>query len=90
MGSYETLRLERFPDDRRAFGQPHGPASSGSSNAAGWHEFGRQLLPVIAQQGVDFTMRFVADSVDLGAKLLPRRCRILIEQRLNPVMMLLK
>jgi hypothetical protein len=35
-------------------------------------------------------MRFVADSVNPGTKLLPRSCRILIEQRLNPIMVLVK
>jgi hypothetical protein len=37
---------------------------------------------------MNLVMRFVADSVNLRAKLLSRRCRILIEKRLNPVMVL--
>jgi hypothetical protein len=49
-----------------------------------------QLLLVIAKQGMDFMMRFVADSVNLRTELLARSVRILIEERLNPVMVLLK
>jgi hypothetical protein len=49
-----------------------------------------QLLLVIAKQGMDFMMRFIADSVNLRSELLARSVRILIEQRLNPVMVLLK
>jgi hypothetical protein len=49
-----------------------------------------QLFLVIAKQGMDFTMRFVADSVNLRTKLLPRSRRILIEQHLNPIVVLLK
>jgi len=49
-----------------------------------------QLLLVIAKQGMDFTMRFVADGVNLRSKLLPRSFRILIEQRLNLIVVLLK
>ena len=49
-----------------------------------------QLLLVIAKQRMDFTMRFVADSVDLRTELLARSVRILIDQRLNPVVVLLK
>src|SRR3984885_13746251 len=39
---------------------------------------------------MNLTMRLVADSVNLRTELLPRRVRILIEQRLNPVVVLLK
>ena len=39
---------------------------------------------------MNFAMRLVADSVNLRTELLPRRARILIEQRLNPVVVLLK
>jgi len=45
---------------------------------------------VIIEQGMNLVVRIVADSVNLRTKLLPRRCRILIEQRLNSVMVLLK
>jgi hypothetical protein len=44
-----------------------------------------QLLLVIAEQGMDFMMRFVADRVDLRTELLARSVRILVDQRLNPV-----
>jgi hypothetical protein len=49
-----------------------------------------QFLLVIAKQGMDFTMRVVADSVNLRTERLARRVRILIEQRLNPVVVLLE
>jgi hypothetical protein len=49
-----------------------------------------QFFLVIRKQGMNLAVRIVADSVNLWAKLLPRRCRILIEQRLNPVVVLLK
>jgi hypothetical protein len=49
-----------------------------------------QLLLVIAKQGMDLTMRFVADSVNLRAEILARSIRILIEQHLNPIVVLLK
>jgi hypothetical protein len=49
-----------------------------------------QFLLVIGKQSMNLAVRFVADSVNLRTKLLPRRCRILIEQRLNPIMVLLK
>jgi hypothetical protein len=35
-------------------------------------------------------MPFVADRVNLWTKLVPRGCRILIEQRLNPIVVLVK
>jgi hypothetical protein len=49
-----------------------------------------QFFLVISKQSMNLTMRFVADSVNPGTKLLPRSCRILIEQRLNPIMVLFK
>jgi hypothetical protein len=49
-----------------------------------------QFFLVIAKQGMDFTMRFVADSVNLRTELLARSVRILIEQSLNPIVVLLK
>ena len=49
-----------------------------------------QFFLVVGKQSMNLAVRFVADSVNLGTKLLPRRCRILIEQRLNPIMVLLK
>jgi hypothetical protein len=39
---------------------------------------------------MNFTVRFVADGVNLRTELLPRSCRILVEQRLNLVVVLLK
>jgi hypothetical protein len=39
---------------------------------------------------MNLAVRFVADSVDLRTKLLPRRVRILIEQRLNLIVMLVE
>ncbi len=49
-----------------------------------------QFFLVVGKQNMNLAVRFVADSVNLRIKLLPRSCRILIEQRLNPVMALLK
>jgi hypothetical protein len=49
-----------------------------------------QFLLVIGKQSMNLAVRFVADSVNLRTKLLPRSRRILIEQRLNPIMVLLK
>jgi hypothetical protein len=49
-----------------------------------------QFFLMIGKQSMNLAVRFVADSVNLRTKLLPRRCRILIEQRLNPIMVLLK
>jgi hypothetical protein len=49
-----------------------------------------QLLLVIAEQGMDFKVRFPADSVDLRTELLARNVRILIHQRLNLVVVLLQ
>jgi hypothetical protein len=47
-----------------------------------------QFFLMISEQSVNLAVRFVADGVNLRAKFLPRGCRILIEQRLNPVMVL--
>jgi hypothetical protein len=49
-----------------------------------------QFLLVISKQGMNLAVRFVADSVNLRSKLLPRSCRILIEQRLDPIVVLVK
>jgi hypothetical protein len=49
-----------------------------------------QFFLVISQQGMDFTMRFLADSVNLRTQLLARSFRILIEQRLNLIVVLVK
>src|ERR1017187_2066611 len=42
-----------------------------------------QFFLVIGKQSMNLAVRFVADSVNLRTKLLPRRGRILVEQRLN-------
>jgi hypothetical protein len=42
-----------------------------------------QFFLVISKQGMNLAVRFVADSVNLRSKLLPRSFWILIEQRLN-------
>ena len=49
-----------------------------------------QCFLALGKQSMNLAVRFVADSVNLRSKLLPRSFRILIEQRLNPVMVLLK
>ena len=49
-----------------------------------------QFSLVIRKQSVDLMMRFVAYSVNLWSQLLPRSCRILIEQRLNLIVVLVK
>ena len=49
-----------------------------------------QFFLVIGKQSMNHAVRVVADSVNLRSKLLAQSCRILIEQRLNPVMKLLK
>ena len=49
-----------------------------------------QLLLVIGKQSMNLAARFVADSVNLRTKLLPRSYWILIEQRLNRIVVLLK
>ena len=49
-----------------------------------------QLLLVIAEQDMNFTMRFLADGVNPRTEFLARRVRIFIEQRLNPVVVFLE
>jgi hypothetical protein len=49
-----------------------------------------QFFLVIREQSVNLVVRFVADSVNLRAELLARSVRILIEQCLNPIVVLLK
>jgi hypothetical protein len=49
-----------------------------------------QFFLVISKQSMNLVVRIVADSMNLRSKLLPGRFRILIEQRLNPIMVLLK
>jgi len=48
-----------------------------------------QFFLVISKQSVNFAVRLVADRMNLRTKLLPRSCRILIEQRLNLIVVLL-
>jgi hypothetical protein len=49
-----------------------------------------QFFLVISQQSMNLVVRFVADRVNLWTKVLPRNRRILIEQGLNLIMVLLK
>jgi hypothetical protein len=49
-----------------------------------------QFSLAISKQRMNLAMRFVADRVNLRSKLLPRRRRILVEQRLNLVVVFLK
>ena len=49
-----------------------------------------QFLLVVGKQSMNLMVRFVADCVNLRTKFLPRSFRILIEQRLNPIMVLHK
>jgi hypothetical protein len=49
-----------------------------------------QFFLVIGQQSMNLVVGVVADGVNLRAELLPRNCRILIEQRLNLIVMLVK
>jgi hypothetical protein len=49
-----------------------------------------QFFLVISKQSVDLVVGVVADGVNLRTQFPPRSCRIFIEQRLNPVMVLLK
>ena len=49
-----------------------------------------QLLLVIAEQAVDFTMRFIADSVNLRTEFPARSVRVFVEYRLNLVVVLLE
>jgi hypothetical protein len=49
-----------------------------------------QFSLVIGKQSMNLAVRIAADRVNLWCEILPRRFRILIEQRLNPIVMLLK
>jgi len=49
-----------------------------------------QFFLVTSQQSMNLAVRCVADSVNLRTELLPRSCRILIEQRLNPIVVLIE
>jgi hypothetical protein len=49
-----------------------------------------QFFLMIGQQSMNLAVGIVADSVNLRAELLPRSCRILIEQRLNLIVVLVK
>lgn len=49
-----------------------------------------QVSLVIAKQSMNLAVGFVADRVNLRSKILPRSGRILVEQRLNRVMVLLE
>ena len=49
-----------------------------------------QVFLVIREQSMNLAVRFVADSVNLRTELLPRSCRILIEQRLNLIVVLVE
>ena len=49
-----------------------------------------QFFLVIGQQSMDLLVRFVADRVNLRTELLARSVRILVKQRLNLVVVLLK
>ncbi|HXO39028.1 MAG TPA: hypothetical protein VN872_10335, partial [Candidatus Acidoferrum sp.] len=49
-----------------------------------------QLLLVSGKQSMNLVVRVVTDGVDLWSEFLPRRFRILIEQRLNSVVVVLR
>jgi hypothetical protein len=49
-----------------------------------------QFFLVISKQSMNLVVCFVADNLNLRTKFLPRRCRILIQQRWNPIMVLLR
>ena len=49
-----------------------------------------QFFLVIRKQSMNLAVSFVADSVNLRTKLLSRSVRILIEQRLNFIMVLVQ
>jgi hypothetical protein len=49
-----------------------------------------QFFLVIGKQSMNLAVRFVADSVNLRTELLPRSFQILIEQRLNLIVVLPK
>ena len=48
-----------------------------------------QFFLVVCKQSMNLVVRFVTDGVNLRTKLLPRSFPILIEQRLNLVVVLL-
>ena len=48
-----------------------------------------QFFLVIGQQGMNLLVRFVADRMNLRTEFLARGVRILVQQRLNLVVMLL-
>ena len=49
-----------------------------------------QFFLVISKQSANLAMRFVTDRMNLRSKILPRSCRILVEHRLNLIVVLLK
>jgi hypothetical protein len=49
-----------------------------------------QLFLVIRKQSMNLVVRLVADSVNLRTEILARSCGILVEQRLNPIVVLLQ
>ena len=49
-----------------------------------------QFSLVISQESMNLVVRFVADRVNLRTEVLPRSFRILIEQRLNLIVVLVK
>jgi hypothetical protein len=49
-----------------------------------------EFFLVIRKQSMNLVVRFVTDSVNLRTELLARSIRILIKQRLNPVVVLVK
>jgi len=54
------------------------------------HHGSFQFSLVISKQSMNLVVRFIADGVNLRTELLPRSFRILIEQRLNFIVVLLK
>jgi hypothetical protein len=49
-----------------------------------------QFFLVVSEQGMDFPVSFITDGVNLRAKRLTRNVRILVEERLNLIVVLLK
>ena len=49
-----------------------------------------QFFLVISKQSMNLAVRFVADRMNLRTKLLPRSCRVLIEQSLDLIVVLLE
>jgi len=49
-----------------------------------------QFFLMVGKQSMDLAVRFVADRVNLRTKFLPRSLRILVEERLNLIVVLLK